>query len=64
MQKEPFTIAVPEETLSDLRDRLVKTRWPHDFANASGSTARISPISKSWWTIGFTATTGANTSGR
>jgi|GEM_PF-4730315 len=33
MQKEPFTIAVPEETLSDLRERLVKTRWPHDFAN-------------------------------
>ncbi len=33
MRKEPFTIAVPEETLSDLRERLVKTHWPHDFAN-------------------------------
>ncbi|HXG20895.1 MAG TPA: epoxide hydrolase N-terminal domain-containing protein, partial [Methylomirabilota bacterium] len=33
MQKEPFTIAIPEETLSDLRERLRKTRWPHDFAN-------------------------------
>jgi len=29
----PFTIAIPEETLTDLRDRLVKTRWAPDFAN-------------------------------
>ena len=33
MQKESFTIAVPDETLSDLRERLVKTRWSEDFAN-------------------------------
>ncbi|MGH7963789.1 MAG: epoxide hydrolase family protein, partial [Candidatus Binatia bacterium] len=33
MSKEPFTIAVPEETLTDLRARLTKTRWPDDFAN-------------------------------
>jgi hypothetical protein len=33
MQKEPFTIAVPEETLHDLRERIVKTRWAEDFAN-------------------------------
>ena len=33
MQKESFTIAVPDETLSDLRERLVKTRWAKDFAN-------------------------------
>ncbi len=35
MHKEPFTIAVPEETLQDLRERLSKTRWPIDFANAN-----------------------------
>lgn len=33
MQKEPFTIAIPEDALRDLRERLAKTRWPHDFAN-------------------------------
>jgi len=34
MQKEPVTIAVPEATLVDLRERLAKMRWPHDFANS------------------------------
>ena len=33
MEKAPFTIAVPEETLTDLHERLTKTRWPNDFAN-------------------------------
>ncbi|MBI3249638.1 MAG: alpha/beta fold hydrolase [Deltaproteobacteria bacterium] len=33
MQKEPFSIAIPEETLTDLRERLAKVRWPVDFAN-------------------------------
>ena len=33
MRKEPFTIAIPEETLTDLRERLARTRWPGDFAN-------------------------------
>lgn len=35
MQKESFTIAIPEEALTDLRARLAKTRWPHDFANTN-----------------------------
>jgi pimeloyl-ACP methyl ester carboxylesterase len=35
MRKEPFTISVPEATLTDLRERLKKTRWPQDFANAN-----------------------------
>ena len=35
MRKEPFSISVPEATLTDLRERLQKTRWPHDFANAN-----------------------------
>jgi pimeloyl-ACP methyl ester carboxylesterase len=33
MNKEPLTIAIPEETLTDLRERLARTRWPRDFAN-------------------------------
>ena len=33
--KEPFTIAIPQETLVDLRERLARTRWPDDSANAN-----------------------------
>ncbi len=33
MQKETFTVAVPEETLTDLRGRLTRVRWPNDFNN-------------------------------
>ena len=25
---EPFTVAVPDEALDDLRERLARTRWP------------------------------------
>lgn len=28
---EPFTVAVPDEVLTDLRDRLARTRWPEEF---------------------------------
>src|SRR5919106_4902812 len=28
---EPFTIAVPEEVLVDLRQRLARVRWPDDI---------------------------------
>ncbi len=31
--KEPFTISIPDDVLTDLRDRLTRTRWPQDFAN-------------------------------
>ncbi len=34
MSKESFTVAVPDEVLADLRERLAKVRWPGDFANA------------------------------
>lgn len=30
---QPFEIAIPEETLDDVRERLTKTRWAPDFAN-------------------------------
>jgi pimeloyl-ACP methyl ester carboxylesterase len=34
IQTEPFAVAVSEETLADLRERLAKTRWPDEVANA------------------------------
>jgi len=33
MAAEPFTIAIPEEALEDLRTRLRQTRWATDFGN-------------------------------
>lgn len=33
MRSEPFTIAIPDEVLADLKSRLSRTRWVHDFAN-------------------------------
>ena len=33
MQIDPFSIAVPKETLNDLRRRLDSARWAEDFAN-------------------------------
>jgi hypothetical protein len=33
MIKEPFVIAVPEDTLVDLRERLARTRWPDEIGN-------------------------------
>lgn len=33
MNKEPFVIAVPEDTLVDLRERLARTRWPDEIGN-------------------------------
>ena len=34
MRVEPFTIAIPEAALSDLRDRLARTRWPDEVEGA------------------------------
>src|SRR5258705_13928003 len=28
LRVEPFTIRIPDETISDLRDRIRRTRWP------------------------------------
>src|SRR6266571_5156263 len=33
MTKEPFMVAVPEDTLVDLRERLARTRWPDEIGN-------------------------------
>src|SRR5215204_345029 len=32
MNPEPFTVQVPDGTLEDLRERLVRTRWPRGAA--------------------------------
>jgi hypothetical protein len=32
MDIQPFTITVPEATLTDLRERLARTRWPDEVA--------------------------------
>ena len=34
MEVQPFTIHVPEETLTDLQDRLARTRWPDEISGA------------------------------
>ena len=33
-EKVPFSVAIPQETLTDLHERLVKVRWPQEFANS------------------------------
>lgn len=33
MAIDPFKIDIPDSTLSDLRERLARTRWPEDFGN-------------------------------
>lgn len=33
MKKEPFEINISEETLTDLYERLAKTRWPDEIGN-------------------------------
>src|SRR5690349_4699862 len=34
MQIEPFQIAIPQETLDDLQERLARTRWPDEVQDA------------------------------
>ena len=35
MNKEPFVISVSDATLTDLRERLTRTRWPEELDNES-----------------------------
>jgi epoxide hydrolase len=35
MQKDPFKVSIPNETLKDLHLRLTRTRWPIDFSNSN-----------------------------
>ena len=34
MNAVPFTVSVPEPVLTDLRDRLARTRWPDEIPGA------------------------------
>ena len=48
----PFTIAVPEEVLSDLRQRLAATRWPDEIAGSGwqyGSNLRYVKDLVAYW---------------
>ena len=52
--KERFTIAVPDATLEDLRDRLARTRFPQDFGNSKWeygtNTAYLKELVEYWRT--------------
>lgn len=52
MPVEPFKIDIPEATLSDLRERLARTRWPEDFGNEQwqygASTAYLKRLCGYW----------------
>ena len=37
MKTSPFVVAIPQEALDDLSDRLARTRWPGDYDNADWS---------------------------
>ena len=50
----PFRIAIPDEDLGDLQDRLARTRWPADMAGASWQygipLAYIQELTRYWQT--------------
>ena len=48
MKVRPFTIAVENSVLDDLRQRLADTRWPDEIPNTGWTTAATCPISRSW----------------
>ncbi|MGQ0697124.1 MAG: epoxide hydrolase family protein [Panacagrimonas sp.] len=52
MPIEPFKIDIPESTLTDLRERLARTRWPEDFGNNQwqygANTAYIRELCEYW----------------
>ncbi|RVQ64719.1 epoxide hydrolase [Croceicoccus ponticola] len=52
MQPQRFTIDVPEDRLIDLKDRLARTRLPHDYANEDWSygtpASVIAPLIERW----------------
>ena len=53
---QPFTIAIPQSTLDDLRDRLARTRWPDAPAGAGwdygADVASIKALAE-YWQTGF-----------
>jgi pimeloyl-ACP methyl ester carboxylesterase len=56
MQVRPFTIAISEVLLTELRDRLVRTRWPdeiNDDAWAWGTRADVLSDLMAYWAHGY-----------
>jgi pimeloyl-ACP methyl ester carboxylesterase len=53
---EPFRIAVPEETLRDLADRIARTRWPDEIPDAAWDYGTSLPFLRNlldYWRDGF-----------
>ena len=42
MSIQPFTIAIPQATLDNLRKHLARTRWPDEVKYLAGTTAPTS----------------------
>ena len=55
----PYTLAVPDAAIADLRARLALTRLPTRRPASPGPMARMSAISAACWRIGKPASTGA-----
>ena len=56
MKIEPFSVYVPDEVLIDLKDRLLKTRWPdeiHDSGWEYGSNLAYMKGLINYWTNDF-----------
>jgi pimeloyl-ACP methyl ester carboxylesterase len=52
----PFTVAIPEHDLSDLRDRLARTRWPEALPDAGWDYGTSLPYAQDlaeYWRTGF-----------
>lgn len=52
MQPSRFTIAIPDDRLADLKERLARTRLPHDYANEDWSygtpASVLTPLIERW----------------
>ncbi len=46
MSIQPFTIAIQEADLDDLRERIAHTRWPNQSPGIGVATAIIAPLGK------------------
>src|ERR687893_1756446 len=56
MEVRPFEVRVGEEALGDLRERLVRTRWPDDVAGAGWDYGTNLPYLRElvgYWKSGF-----------
>ena len=58
-----FTIAIPDEKLDDMYERLRRTRFPKDFGNDDWGTATTLTTRVSWSATGSRTTTGVTWNG-